>query len=115
MICKKLLFLIAIVFGNLTLANGQTKDSSGTKTDTSKIQQADGSSYERAIVITEKTEGTGTAAEYAWIRKNYPGSVVSSQSLNFVKHRSYDVLHITTDLGFKKSIYFDISNFFGKF
>ena len=75
----------------------------------------DGSSYEKAIVIKEKSEGAGVSAEYQWIREHYPGSKTGSQALQNVKGKSYDVLTITTADGVEKKIYFDISNFFGKF
>lgn len=75
----------------------------------------DGSSYEKAIVIEEKTESAGVAAEYAWIRKNYPGSQSGGQALMFKDKTPYDVLDIVTSNGEKKKIYFNIANYFGKF
>jgi len=76
---------------------------------------ADGSSYDKAIFITETSEGKGIDAEYAWIRAQYPGSKVNGQSLNNYHSKPYDVIHITTSDGTAKDVYFDISNFFGKF
>ncbi len=73
----------------------------------------DGSSYEKAIVIEETTESKGVPAEYVWIRENYPHSSIQGQSLMHKNDRSYDVIKITTASGDEKSIYFDISNFFG--
>jgi len=75
----------------------------------------DGSSYENAIVIQEKHEGPGVDAEYKWIRQHYPGSKTKSQALTNRNGKPYDILTIQTADGTEKKIYFDISNFFGKF
>jgi len=89
------------------------------KTDSLAVNKAtierDGSSYEKAIVILKKREGEGEEAEYAWIRSKYQGSKVHSQSLNFYDKKSYDIIHITTIDGKDVAVYFDISNFYGKF
>jgi hypothetical protein len=75
----------------------------------------DGSSYENAIVINEKSESAGVPSEYTWIRTHYPGSVTLGQSLVFNKNKPYDILRIKTKEGEEKEIYFDISKFYGKF
>ena len=75
----------------------------------------DGSSYATAIVIREKSETSGVAAEYQWIRVHYPGSKNGGQALVYNNKIPYDVLTITTEDGTKKDVYFDISNFFGKY
>jgi len=74
----------------------------------------DGTSYESAIIMKERNENEGVKAEYTWLRANYPGYIVKKQGLNFHKEKAYDVLYITTAEGKEKSIYFDISNFYGK-
>jgi len=76
---------------------------------------ADGSSFEKAVFIKESSEGAGIDAEYAWIRDKYPGSKVGGQALMNHNNKPYDVIHITTSDGTKTDVYFDISNFFGKF
>ena len=76
---------------------------------------ADGSSFEKAIFIKETGEGAGVDAEYAWIRNKYPGSKVNGQALMYHNNKPYDVIHITTADGAKTDVYFDISNFYGKF
>ncbi|HWB28817.1 MAG TPA: VCBS domain-containing protein [Chitinophagaceae bacterium] len=85
------------------------------KVQTSSNAAADGSSYEKAIVIQEQHETSGVDAEYKWIREHYPGSKTKVQSLNYNNKKPYDVLTIVTADGTEKKIYFDISNFFGKF
>lgn len=75
----------------------------------------DGSSYEKAIVIQETREKPGVDAEYAWLKAHYPGYKLNGQALNFKDKKPFDILNIKTANGETKAIYFDISNFFGKF
>jgi predicted Zn-dependent protease len=74
----------------------------------------DGSSYGKAIVVKAKNETKGIAAEYKWLQENYPGYKLRSQSLDSKDKKHYDIMHITTKDGDEKSIYFDITHFFGK-
>jgi hypothetical protein len=67
------------------------------------------------VVIREKTESKGVDAEYTWLRKQYPGYRFQGQSLKGSGKKNYDVIDIQTAEGKPLSIYFDISNFFGKF
>ncbi len=67
-----------------------------------------GLSFEDAISVKSVSE------EYAWLRKNYAGHTFIMQSLNFNNGKPYDILKIITAGGETKSIYFDISSFFGK-
>jgi hypothetical protein len=75
----------------------------------------DGSSFDKAIVIHEDHERPGVNAEYNWIAGKYPGYKTRGQSLNNYKNKPYDIIHITTPDGKEMDIYFDISNFYGKF
>jgi hypothetical protein len=74
-----------------------------------------GTNYENAIIIEEKTETSGVRAEYDWLIKNYPGYTNLRQFLNVDKNKYYDIISIRTAGGQEKDIYFDISNFYGKF
>ena len=74
----------------------------------------DGSSFEKAVLIKNATEETGVRSEYAYLAKYYPDSKVVRQSLRENKGRMYDVLEIEAKGG-AKSVYFDITEFFGKF
>ena len=74
----------------------------------------DGSSFERAIIIKKRREGPGVDAEYKWLAQNYPGYKRISQSLTRKGNKHYDIIAIKTNEGEEKDIYFDISNFFGK-
>ena len=93
-------------------SSATTANSTGDSPTSSEAK--DGSSYEKAIFIEEKSETKGVHAEYEWIKKNYPGSKVMGQSLSYKDKKPYDVIHIETAAGDKKDIYFDISGFYGK-
>ena len=83
-----------------------------TFTETSVVQ--DGLTYETAIIIQEKDEMSGIGAEYAWLKEYYPNYRLNMQSLVYHNNKPYDVMNITTgDRAFP--VFFDISNFFGKY
>lgn len=90
-------------------ATKTTSSNQDASTSSAPASEQDGSSFEKAIVVKS------IEAEYAWIRKNYPGSKVNGQALLNNKNKYYDKLNITTAAGEKKDIYFDINSFFGKF
>jgi hypothetical protein len=75
---------------------------------------ADGTSYEKAIIINERNEQAGVHAEYTWLKAHYPGYKLKSQELSFNKKKPYDILHILTDYGQEVVVYFNISKFFLK-
>ena len=74
----------------------------------------DGSSYEKAIIIEATTDFQGVKDEYAWLRKNYPGSKTTKQALTMHDKKSFDVLSVVTADGKAIEVYFDISKSFGK-
>jgi hypothetical protein len=78
------------------------------------IIPARGLSCNSAIVINATTEDTGIAEENAWIKENYPGAKKVGQALLTCNGKSADQVDIETANGRKVSVYFDISNFFGK-
>lgn len=67
----------------------------------------DGSSFERAIVIKAPDE-------YAYIAQHYPGYRRGGQGLTDHKGHAFDILDFTTKEGKKRTLYFDITSFFGK-
>jgi hypothetical protein len=73
-----------------------------------KAAARDGSSYEKAIVAKS------VPAEYAWLKKKYPGYALRRQSLRTHDGKPFDVLEITLKGGKEIEVYFDISSFFGK-
>ena len=77
----------------------------------------DGSSVEKAIVILgAKGERDGVAAEYSYVEKHLGLSRndVVSQSLLDKNGRSFDMLQLKTAQG-SRQLYFDITDYFGKF
>jgi hypothetical protein len=79
------------------------------------IIPARGLSCNSAIVIKATTEAAGIAEEHAWIQENYPGANVPvQQSLTKCGDKPVDQVEVDTANGRKVTLYFDISNFFGK-
>ena len=78
------------------------------------IIAARGLSCNSAIVIKATNEQTGIAEENAWIKENYPGAKKVKQSLLTCNDKPADQIDIETANGRNVSVYFDISNFFGK-
>lgn len=62
----------------------------------------------------KKNETAGIDAEYKWIRDRYPGSRNLQQVLQMVNGKHYDALTIETADGETKTVYFDITHFYGK-
>jgi hypothetical protein len=78
----------------------------------------DGSSFDKAIIVTAKNSTDGIAAEYKYVAKKYGRRGVDwkmiQQSLSYNKKTPFDILKIN----YKEkeiNIYFEISSFFGKF
>lgn len=99
----------------LLTACSSSKKSSGDATNNNITSDTRGNSYENAIVIDEESESSGVKAEYTWLRKNYPGYKLIQQTLGRQGGKIYDKISIKTASGKKKTIYFDITNFFGKY
>lgn len=79
----------------------------------------DGSSFENAVIIITDNPINGITDEYKYISIFY-GKIDSDwtrelQSLNSHNDKTYDVIKIKLRNGDVKEIYFDISNFFGKY
>jgi len=53
--------------------------------------------------------------EHDWLEIHYPDYTLIEQSLIADGGKHYDVMPIKTANGEEKKIYFDISDFFGKF
>ena len=68
----------------------------------------DGSSVEKAIVIDDIGE------EYLWVQENCMGFQPQMQSLQHINGKPYDVLGLIKDKGEERTVYFDISRFYGK-
>ena len=101
--------------------SGSKLDAETKKTVTLKIGRilfmgGDGSSIERAVVIKKaKNEMEGIAAEGKWIKKMHRGWRKISQALLNKNGKQYDRIKYKTRDGKKVVIFFDITDFFGKF
>ncbi len=107
-------FLYLSAFLILLAGCSSSKNASGGK-DVNP-SNSDGMAQKRMpIHINETNEMTGVDAEYAWLKKNYPGYSSEGQALVMDKAgHPFDIIHIKTADGQKKDVYFDISKFFGK-
>ncbi|MBC8095103.1 MAG: hypothetical protein H7Y43_04760 [Akkermansiaceae bacterium] len=121
------LVLVAAIFvGCETTRPGQTGFAPGRGSgfdvvpDDEKAQATfsggDGSTIKQAVVITEATGvKTGVRAEYGWLHQHYPGYRLRGQGLRHQGGRSYDEMRIVTADGKSRTVFFDITSFFGKY
>ena len=72
------------------------------------VAGGDGSSASQAIVVASIGD------EYAWIQRHCPGFRLEMQSLAEIDGKPYDVMSLQNAQGDKRTVYFDISRFFGK-
>ena len=96
-----------------------TNDSPNPIIDQPLYSGGNGTSFETAIVINTISTSVGIPAEFKYIsniygQKNVDWFVVS-QSLMTKPNKYYDVLLIKLSNDDKKSIFFDITQFYGKF
>ncbi len=77
---------------------------------------ADGSTPARAILVPRDSEDDGIAWEYAWIREHFGAYKRKGQSL-LVNEDGHRLDRVTVSLsdGTEKTLYFDISRFFGRY
>ncbi|OAM27262.1 hypothetical protein [Eikenella sp. NML01-A-086] len=78
-------------------------------------QRADGSSQERAVVIHENDTPRGIAAENRWIAQNMPGYRKIGQALIQSQNGIYDRISVVGPHGERKEVFFEISEFFGRY
>jgi uncharacterized protein YcfL len=76
---------------------------------------SNGSTLESAIVINAPNEWDGVKAESIWINQSHPGWKKGSQALLHKEGKMYDQIEYTTPEGETKTIYYDITSFYGKF
>ena len=69
----------------------------------------DGSSPEKAVVVDSIAE------EYMWITCYCSDFTMEQQALHHIDDKPYDVLTLGNGTGEKRTVYFDISSFFGTF
>ena len=79
------------------------------------FEGGDGISLEQAVIIKNaKGEEEGVDAEAKWIKKIHPGWRKGNQALMNRDGKSYDRIEYTTPERETKTIFFDITDFFGK-
>ena len=106
----KHLFIVATLFSALSCSSGKKSNATSLSKST-----GDGLSFSTAIVIMERSETKGTSAEYTWIRNHYSNYTIKGQSLTMNEKIRYDIITIIQSDGKELPLYFDISNFYGKF
>jgi hypothetical protein len=75
---------------------------------------ADGATPQTAIILPATNEFEGVDAEYGYVQDHYPGWQNEEQSLIQENSRFYDRLDIVGPDGIRKTLYFDITTWFGK-
>ncbi len=80
------------------------------------VFEGNGSSIENAVVVKNaKDEMEGVAAESKWVKKVHPKWIKGNQALLRVKEKDYDRIEYKTPDGKTETLFFDITEFFGKY
>jgi hypothetical protein len=95
-------------------APAKESQSAGHPTVKAAVAGGDGSSIEKAVIIKAPDNFIGVRVEYAWIKKNCPGWQLEKQSAFKAGNKIYDKMEFRTPDGRLKTIYFDITDFYGK-
>jgi hypothetical protein len=92
------------------------KDKKPVKIGRITFEGGDGSSMEQAVVIKgAKDSEEGIDAEAKWVKKVHGKWTKDRQALLDQNGKKYDRIEYTTPKGEKMTVYFDITDFFGKF
>ncbi|MDT3697755.1 MAG: hypothetical protein ROY99_15375 [Ignavibacterium sp.] len=79
----------------------------------------DGSTEQNAVIINASSSLVGIPAEYEFIQSKFGAKGRDwelEQQMQYDKNsRSYDIMEIKLSNGISKKIFFDITNFYGKF
>ena len=84
-------------------------------TTSAPLSSGAGASYQTAIVVPATNEVSGVAYEYDYIRAHYPKSKFISQALSQHGGKPYDIMTFAAADGTKRTLYFDISRYFGRY
>lgn len=109
------LFLSALIIASCSTPKKTTSSANNFKTENIATSKQDGLTFETAVFITEKTELTGPSAEYKWIKKHYSNYKIKGQALVNHNSKPFDIITIVLEDNTELKLYFDISNYFGKF
>jgi len=110
---------VAVLFGLLltTLPWAAARCDTASTSIAATTESADepGLTVETAIILEGATnELNGVQAEHIYTSKRYPGWKWRMQSLMDVGDKHYDIIELVGRNGETKTIYFDISSWFGK-
>jgi hypothetical protein len=110
---------VAVVFGLLLTtfpwAAAQCDAAPTSIAATTESADEPGLTSETAIILEGATnELDGVQAEHIYTSKRYPGWKWRMQSLMNVGDKHYDIIELVGQNGETKTIYFDISSWFGK-
>lgn len=72
------------------------------------FMRRDGSSAKVAVIVNSVAE------EYAFIKRKHPGFRPEMQYLRQLEGKAYDVIDIANAAGEKRTLFFDVSGFYGK-
>jgi hypothetical protein len=104
-----LVVLVAISAASLQLFAAHAPQDAGYS-----FSGGDGSTLNAAVIVHARDETVGIRAEYAWIKEHWPGSRRGKQGLITKNNKLYDALTITDTAGQERTLYFDITEYFGK-
>ncbi|MFO7795739.1 MAG: hypothetical protein ACQERB_03195 [Promethearchaeati archaeon] len=79
-----------------------------------RIEGGNGSCQDDAIIITDCNNIEGVGQEITEIKRRFGQYKLLKQSLLKIDNRMYDMLTLNIN-GKEETVYFDITNFFGKF
>lgn len=80
------------------------------------FQGGNGSSLENAVVILgAASESAGVDAEHTYLSRHFPGFSIVRQALLHQAGKVFDRLEIRTSANAPTVVYFDITDFCGKF
>ena len=74
----------------------------------------DGSSLEKAVIIKAPDEVSGLNAEQTYISSHYGRYKTVIQGLELKKEHRFDIITFKTSDGKEHTLYFDITDFYGK-
>jgi len=81
-----------------------------------QIKGGDGSSKEKAIIILNaKNEEEGVDAEFNYIERKVGYFEIESQAFLDEGDRKYDRMKVVGVIGKKKELWFDITDYYGKY
>jgi len=107
--------LFALLLPTLPWAAAQCDTAPTSIAATTESANEPGLTVETAIILEGATnELNGVQAEHIYTSKRYPGWKWRMQSLMNVGDKHYDIIELVGQKGETKTIYFDISSWFGK-